>query len=201
VGVGRGASGSPGFSGAPHGGSWGGRGGGPSYPYHPYGWQYPHYGGYGRGYSYWGYGRYPGWGYYGGYPWWGYDWTDNGWTDDGAYPPTQYYADDSSSDTYDREQAVQQQAELDRLHDEVARLRELRRTRGVPKPATTNLDEPTELVYRDKRTEQIENYAIIGQTLWVFNEQRSRKVALADLDIAATKQANEARGVEFDLPR
>jgi len=41
----------------------------------------------------------------------------------------------------------------------------------------------------------------VGQTLWILNEQRARKVALSDLDIAATKSANAARGVEFDLPR
>jgi len=61
--------------------------------------------------------------------------------------------------------------------------------------------EPTELVFRDKRTEEIENYAIMGQTLWVLTEQRARKIPLADLDIAATQKANENRGIEFQIPR
>jgi hypothetical protein len=56
-------------------------------------------------------------------------------------------------------------------------------------------------VFRDQRTEEVENYAIAGQTLWIFTEQRARKIPLADLDIPATQRANEARGVGFAIPR
>jgi hypothetical protein len=185
-----------GFAGAPRGTYWGGRPGGWS---HSYGWGYPRYWVRWLGYPYFRYGFYPRRGYYGG--WYGYPWWGVGWGNDYSYPPepNTYYV--YQPDTYAQERALEQQAEIDRLNDEVARLREEHQAQAAPRPAATSVREQTELVYRDKHTEQIENYAIVGQTLWVFNEQRSRKVALADLDIAATKKANEARGVEFNLPR
>jgi hypothetical protein len=60
--------------------------------------------------------------------------------------------------------------------------------------------QPTQLVFRDKRTEEVQNYAIVGQTFWVLGEQRARKIPLAELDIPATKKANDDRGVGFELP-
>lgn len=59
---------------------------------------------------------------------------------------------------------------------------------------------PTVLVYRDGRQVEIQNYAISGQTVWVFGDQITRKIAVADLDVAKTKQLNDKRGVEFDVP-
>jgi len=165
----------------------------------PNGWGYPRNGVYWRGYPYFRYGRYCRWCYYG--RWWVYPWWGSGWISDYSYPsePNAYYG--YQLETYGEERALDQQAEIDRLNDEVARLREERQAQAAPPRAASGAREQTELVYRDKHTEQIENYAIVGPTLWILNEQRARKVALADLDIAATKSANEARGVEFDLPR
>ena len=179
---------------SPRGAYWGG-----GSWFRPYGWGYPRYGAYWQGYPYFHYRRYLRWGDYGG--WYGYPWWGAGWGNDYSYPsePNAYY--EYQPDTYVQERAVEQQAEIDRLNHEVARLREEHQAQAAPKPAASNVREQTELVFRDKHTEQIENYAIVGQTLWVLNEQRSRKVALADLDIAATKSVNEVRGVEFDLPR
>jgi hypothetical protein len=56
---------------------------------------------------------------------------------------------------------------------------------------------PTVLIFRDGRKTEVHNYAVTGQTLWIFSEERARKVPLADLDIEATRAANEERGVEF----
>jgi len=56
------------------------------------------------------------------------------------------------------------------------------------------------LVFRNKRTEEVENYAIVGQTFWILSEQRTRKIPLAELDLPASRKANEDRGVEFRLP-
>ena len=165
----------------------------------PHGWGYPRYGAYWRGYPYFGYGRYCRGCYYG--PWRVYPWWGSGWISDYSYPSeaNSYY--EYPPDTYAQERALDQQAEIDQLNNEVARLREERQPPAAPPRAATNAREQTDLVYRDKHAEQIGNYAIVGQTLWILNEQRARKVALSDLDIAATKSANEARGVEFDLPR
>ena len=58
----------------------------------------------------------------------------------------------------------------------------------------------TVLVFRDQHTEEVGNYAIVGPTLWIFTEQQARKVPVDSLDIAATKKANDDRGVDFRLP-
>lgn len=70
-----------------------------------------------------------------------------------------------------------------------------------PAPAAPSEPQiPTVLVYRDGHQMEIQNYAIAGQTVWVFGDQITRKIALADLDVAKTKQLNDKRGVEFDVP-
>jgi hypothetical protein len=70
-----------------------------------------------------------------------------------------------------------------------------------PAPAAPSEPQvPTVLVYRDGHQVEIQNYAIYGQSVWVFGNQITRKVALADLDLTKTKQLNDKRGVEFDVP-
>jgi hypothetical protein len=59
---------------------------------------------------------------------------------------------------------------------------------------------PTVLVFHDQHKEEVNNYAIIGLTLWVLDPQHKQRVPLSDLDLAATAQANDDRGVEFRLP-
>jgi hypothetical protein len=132
-----------------------------------------------------------------------------------SYPG--YYGDDSySADAYQNYPAgsysgayldnSREQAEIDRLENEVDRLREEREARenqsSGPAQARSKADaQLTELVFRDKRTEEVQNYAIVGQTFWIFSEQRARKIPLTDLDLPATKKANDDRGLSFDLPR
>jgi len=58
----------------------------------------------------------------------------------------------------------------------------------------------TVLVFRDGHKTEAVNYAIVGQTLWIYTETDSKKVPLADLDVAATKTANSDRGVTFQVP-
>lgn len=54
------------------------------------------------------------------------------------------------------------------------------------------------LVFRDHRSEAIQNYAIVDETLWVFAGQHARG-PIADLDVSATAKVNEARGIDFRL--
>lgn len=63
----------------------------------------------------------------------------------------------------------------------------------APEPATV-------LVFRDRRKQEVQNYAIVGQTLWNFSGQRTQKIPIADLDLAATAKANDERGVDFKVP-
>jgi hypothetical protein len=164
-------------------------------------------------------GRYPyyrchypwGWGYQGyyGYPlaWGWYGGEGVGWSSgaDYSYPAESYQTYDSATaDNLSAYLAYDQQQKIDRLNDEVARLR----AEGVPDaPADTAPQQPaaqvsadTVFVFRDHRSEEIQNYAIVGKTLWVFTEQRARKVPIAELDVPATTKANEDRGIEFRLP-
>jgi len=209
MGGGSGMRASGGFVGAPHGGgSWGGglRGG---YGQGPYPGHLPYYPGH---YPYYGW-RYPWWGYGGGYGygWWGYPWMwgwygDVGWAGDyNSYPAQSYpvytygYPDNSSASV-----AYDQQQEIDRLNNEVARLRAEQQSSALqssaPPAPKAEIHAGTVLVFRDKHTEEIENYAIVGKTLWVFTEQRARKIPIAELNVPATTKANEARGIDFQLP-
>jgi hypothetical protein len=202
----RGGGGGHGGGGGFHGGGFGGHGmamghGGAGFR-----------GGWGHGAGFGGYGwrggthirirtGYPGWryGYNGwyGYPWWGgwygygdADYADNSYADQSypVYVPTPYAQNDALAE------------QVGRLSDEISQLREQRQQSSTPTRAAAQ-PELTELIFRDRHSEEVQNYAIVGPTLWVLNEQHSRKIALAELDVPATVKANEDRGVEFQLPR
>lgn len=90
---------------------------------------------------------------------------------------------------------------------EVERMREDQAARDTAPPPiappAAQAEEPpvkTLLIYRDGHRSEVQNYAILGQSLWVFSNQGSHRVPLADLDLAATKQSNEERGVDFLPP-
>jgi len=116
-----------------------------------------------------------------------------------AYPGYDYYAAQSGNEL------AQQQQDIDRLEEEVARLQEERESREVAdaRPPAENRSAPstpTLLVFRDKHTQEVQNYAIVGATVWIFNEQRATRVPLSSLDIEATTKANDERGVTFRVP-
>ena len=60
--------------------------------------------------------------------------------------------------------------------------------------------EPTLLVFKDGRKLELGNYAIIGATLFDLTPGHARRVAIADLDLEATRKQNDDRGVAFQLP-
>ena len=57
------------------------------------------------------------------------------------------------------------------------------------------------LVFKDQHLQEVQNYAVVGETLWILDEKKASKVPLADLDLDATTRLNEERGVEFEVPR
>jgi hypothetical protein len=192
----------PAYGGAYHGGSYPGSG------YRGYGYGWHSNGGY-RPYPYrpWGYGRswgYPWWGFgYAGlswYPWWGWGGWDNSYYN--YYPSDAYsvqaypYAYPPSGDySQDNQTGNQTQDQIDRLTAEVDQLRSQQsQSSGQLQTARTVL------VYLDGHTEDVQNYAIVGKTLWIFDESRARKVSLSELDLPATKHDNEDRGIDFVLP-
>jgi hypothetical protein len=74
------------------------------------------------------------------------------------------------------------------------------------KPAPDEPEEPvaaqpsTVLVFKDGHQSDVLNYAIVGDTLFDFVARRTRKILLADLDLPATRKANDDRGVDFQIP-
>ncbi len=67
-------------------------------------------------------------------------------------------------------------------------------------PENETPTEPTMLVFKDGHKQEVGNYAIVGSTLFDLTPGRPRKIALADLNLEATQQENDDRGVIFRLP-
>ena len=106
-------------------------------------------------------------------------------------------------------QASDLTAQIEQLREELRQMREQQSPAPAAAPqAPAPRDEarvetpptPTTLVFRDGRRSEVENYAIVGNTLWIFNDQRRKKIPLAQLDLKATEQVNEDRGVDFVMP-
>jgi hypothetical protein len=68
-------------------------------------------------------------------------------------------------------------------------------------PAPEPPREPTLLVFKDGHQLEVGNYAIVGTTLFDLSPGHTRKVPLADLDLAATERQNDDRGVTFQIPQ
>jgi hypothetical protein len=130
--------------------------------------------------------------YYYPYPYYG-DFGYSSIMDSNSNPyPAEYRSDYSAQNT------EAQQAEIDRLQDEVERLRQEREARAPQKPEP---HEKTILVFQDKHTQEVENYAIVRETVWVFTELRAVKIPLSSIDIDATTKLNDERGVGFSVPQ
>ena len=128
----------------------------------------------------------------------------------GNYPSDPYaasaYAMMNSLNERDRE--LQQQ--LEDLREDVARLTGVIKS-GYPtgsaapapsrQPLRPESATPTILMFRDGTKQEVENYAIVGQTVWLFNEQRARKVPLSSIDLDATAKVNDEHGLSFQAPR
>jgi hypothetical protein len=74
-----------------------------------------------------------------------------------------------------------------------------------PAPAAPAAEPPqdgpqTLLVFKDGHQLEINNYAIVGATLYDMTPGHRSRVALAELDLDATVKQNNDRGVDFKLP-
>jgi len=61
--------------------------------------------------------------------------------------------------------------------------------------------EPTLLIFKDGHKLEVGNYAIVGPTLVDLTPGHQRTVALADLDLGATRRQNDERGIMFHGPQ
>ena len=138
--------------------------------------------------------------WYAWYPWWGWygdlDWNNDYADRQPAYPDYRYQHDSGDATS------SAQQAEIDRLNAEVERLSNERVHPSAASEESRVLNESpaTELVFRDKHTEQIQNYAIAGNVLYDLTGGHRRRIPLADLDLPATTKANEENGLDFQIP-
>ena len=121
-----------------------------------------------------------------------------------------WYADYDSSYDEDRVAQIAEAHEMNAQNLEEQRMRRQEDqeayTQSDPPPQARGAETteapgpPTVLVFRDKREQEVQNYAIVGRTLWNFAHQRTQKIPLSDLDLAATAKANDDRGVDFRVP-
>ena len=135
-----------------------------------------------------------------------YDYVDYG-SQGYASTPTVVVQQQPANYGYEDQQLAE---EVRGLRDEVRQLREQQSATQQPQRSAvqpnSRPEEPartitTVLVFRDGHRSEIQNYAAIGNTLWIFNERKATKILISDLDVPATRAANDERGVEFSLPR
>jgi hypothetical protein len=63
------------------------------------------------------------------------------------------------------------------------------------------VDQPqTVLVFKDGHQIEVSNYAIVGTTLYDLTPGHSRRVPLTELNLTATAQQNDSRGIDFQVP-
>lgn len=150
-----------------------------------------------------------------GFPWWGYGYYDpslsDWWNDDYSFDQDYYsnlaMANEMNRQSLEQQQMLRQEQEegdQDAYAPDSSRSRPAQSRRSSQPPANdppaTPIIPPTVLVFRDQHKEEIRNYAIVGGTIWCFTPQRTEKIPLASLDLPATVQANDDRGVVFRLP-
>jgi hypothetical protein len=136
-----------------------------------------------------------------------------------AYWPADYgdyassfgsYAYDSNADTsYYNDlsgRVGELDAEVNDLRDENDSLRSAldeqhRPAALVAPPSATATNEPsTVFVFRDGHRTEVQNYAIVGSTVWLLSPVHAEKVPLSNLDLDQTVKANEERGLTFAVP-
>ena len=140
------------------------------------------------------------------YPWWGssYGPVWSTWEDQDRRFDEEYYRQYEIANEWNRqnleEQRMLRQEEAEGDDDAYAPRSAERHS--APSNATQPQDPApaTVLVYHDQHKEEVSNYAIVGTTLWSFSGQRTKKIPLAGLDVAATEKANDDRGVAFRVP-
>jgi hypothetical protein len=154
-----------------------------------------------------GFGFGTGFGFGGGYPYYGAPYYPY----DYSAPPPQYYPPDyygmaaPQTSTQENANDVYLAQMLQKLSDEVEDLKKSDQKSHTGSavalgPKADNAGPAAVFIFHDGTRISTHNYAIAGQTIWVFSETQARKFRLSDLDRAATEQANAVNGIELRLP-
>jgi len=147
-----------------------------------------------------------GYGCWGGYYPWAYGaeidpywWWDTGSSYDEDYERDRQIADEMNQESLEQQQMLRQE-EADGDQYAYARPAPPPRAASVDAQPGTPIMPDTVLVFRDQHKQEVQNYAIVGQTLWNFAPKRTEKIPLAELDLPATIKANDDQGVTFRVP-
>jgi hypothetical protein len=116
--------------------------------------------------------------------------ADTAYSEPEQYVPTEQYQQPDLS------------GRIDRLTDEVERLREEQESAKNQQLTSqgkqaVEATPPRILVFRDGHRSEIQNYAVVGDTLWDLTEEHARKIPMSDLDLSASKKANADQGLDF----
>ena len=98
--------------------------------------------------------------------------------------------------------------EIDKLTEQVQQLTAERQAQAAQAPAfrarrpsSAGGNPPAEpstiLVLRDGKKVETDNYAVMGATFWNFSAHPVQRIPIAQIDVSASRQANELRGIEF----
>lgn len=126
-------------------------------------------------------------------PYLGY--ADSAFSSDYGYGPGYPY--DPGSDP--NLQGAMMADQINRLGAEVE---QLKYGQPPPPPAMAAQDSqppaaPLTLVLRNGQQLKVQNYAVMDQTFWDFTSQPTRKIPIANIDIAASVKATTANGGDF----
>ena len=148
------------------------------------------------------------------WPWWGWGWGGWGWDSDSYSNNYDNYLQQQAA--YNQQLSLQGQ--LQYMQQQIAEMRQDQQAQrdyaenqSAPAPTSSaapaaskpqNDAPPTTLVFRDGKRMETQNYAIVGNTLWLMADNgHMQKVPLSELDREATLKSNEDRGVDFPVPQ
>ncbi len=148
------------------------------------------------------------------WPWWGWGWGGWGWDSDSYSNNYDNYLQQQAA--YNQQLSLQgqlqyMQQQLAELRQDQQAQRDYAESQGAQAPPSSSAapaaakpqdDAPaTTLVFRDGKRMETQNYAIVGNTLWLMADNgHMQKVPLSELDREATLKSNEDRGVDFRVP-
>lgn len=140
------------------------------------------------------------------WPWWRQNWGSAPVIPVGS-PETEDQTDQSAEPPPAPNEDSQLAGQVDNLTKEVESMREGQACQDSdaappvePPVKSQEIPPPTLVVYRDGHQTEIQNYAILGNTLWIFSDQTARRVPLDELDLAATRRVNGEKGMDFVAP-